>query len=75
MPKNFWFDPPYKAKAGVQWKPGEARSYIPIITMDRPETVPAGGVVGKTVSVDGDKRVSFVIKGPQKHGKTTAGAK
>lgn len=70
MAKNFWTKPPFAAKAGVQWKPGEARSYIPIITMGRPESIPAGGVVGKTVSVDGTKRVSFVVKGPQKHGKT-----
>ena len=52
----------------TNWRPGEARSYIPVLNFGVPMNVPAGGLVGKTVNMDGDKRVTFVVRGEKTQG-------
>ena len=66
---RFWGNVPKLSPKATQWKPGEARSYIPVLSFARPETVTPGGQVGKTAFMDGSSRVSFVVHGT-KHGKT-----
>lgn len=65
---NFWHKPPKYGPQPSQWRPGERRSYIPVISFGRPENTPAEGVVGKTVDVNGTKTVSFVVRGPKTEG-------
>ena len=52
------------------WKPGETRSYIPVVTFDRPENTPVGGILGKVHDINGSQRVSFIT-----HGKKTQSTK
>lgn len=65
---KFWKNGPKLRPKMSQWKPGEARSYIPIISMGRPETVPAEGIVGKVVNIDGDRQVRFTVRGAKHAG-------
>ncbi len=62
---NFWTKAPKIGPKPSGWRPGEARVYTPELTFGRPENMPAGGLVGKTVNMDGDKRVSFIVRGPK----------
>ena len=66
---RFWKNPKTGPKM-QQWSPGEARSYIPVISFRAPETTPAGGLVGKIAEMDGTRQVRFTVKGPK-----TAGTK
>ena len=68
---KFWTKAPKASRLGptsTGWKPGEARSYIPVMTLGVPENIPAGGLVGKAVDMDGTKRVSFVVRGKKTEG-------
>ena len=68
---KFWTQAPKASRLGptsTGWKPGEARSYIPVVSFGVPENTPAGGLVGKTVDMNGTKRVTFVTRGAKTEG-------
>ncbi len=58
---GFWSDPK-TGPANRQWKPGEKRSYIPVISFRADEPTP-GGVVGKITSMEGTQQERAVIPG------------
>jgi hypothetical protein len=62
---NFWskMSVGKVGKKMSDWQPGQARSYIPVVNIGAPENIPVQGLVGKTVNLDGDKRVTFVVRG------------
>lgn len=60
---QFWKRAPKLTPKGTNWRPGEARSYIPVVSFGVPQNKPAGGVVGESFDVDGTQRVSFIVKG------------
>jgi hypothetical protein len=63
-----WKNAPKLSPKMTNWRPGEARSYIPVVNFGVPMNMPAGGLLGKTVSMDGTKRVSFVVNGEKTQG-------
>ena len=68
----FWKTAPAK-KIGTpmtDWRPGEARSYIPVVNFGVQRQIPQAGAIGTTVSIDGDRHVSFVVKGNKTQGTT-----
>jgi hypothetical protein len=68
---KFWTNAPDASRLGPTstcCQPGEARGYIPVVTFGVPENTPAGGLVGKTVSMEGTKRVSFIARGRKTEG-------
>jgi hypothetical protein len=61
---KFWQTAPY-SKIGTHpngWRPGETRSYIPVVSFGVPENTPQDGLIGKAQNMDGDKRVSFIVR-------------
>jgi len=60
---SFWTKAPKIGPQSTDWTPGEPRSYIPVLNLGVQQNTPAGGVVGKTTQMDGDRRVTFVVRG------------
>ena len=65
--RDLWKNPK-TGPTNRQWKPGEARSYIPVLSFRADENTPAGGLVGKVAETDGTKQVRFVVRGAKTEG-------
>jgi hypothetical protein len=62
---KFWANGPSLSPKGTSWKPGELRTYLPVLTLGVQPNTPAGGIVGKRTATDGTSGVSSVIRGPK----------
>ena len=65
-----WRKAPKLTPQGTNWKPGEPRSYIPVLSLGRQPSLPVSGVVELASGRDGTNRLSGVS-----HGKKTEGTK
>ena len=65
---SFWTKAPKFGHQSTDWTPGEPRAYIPVLNMGVKMNVPPGGILGKTDHMDGDRRVSFVVRGSKTQG-------
>lgn len=60
---SFWTKAPNIGHKSTDFTPGEPRSYVPVLNLGVAKNIPPAGFVGMTEKVDGDRRVSFIVRG------------
>ena len=65
---NFWKNAPKIGPKQTGWRPGEIRTYMPVVSFGVPENVPDGVLVGKATGIIGTQRVSTVVHGSKAGG-------
>jgi hypothetical protein len=68
MATKFWENVPKLTPKMTEWQPGTTRSYIPVATFGRQENVKPAGNLGEIKMMDGDRRVSFIVRGKKTEG-------